>query len=188
MTPRVVTLWYRAPELLFGSKIQTVAIDIWASGCILGELLAHHPLLPGRSEIHQIDMIVEMFGTPNDKIWPGFSSLPALENFTLKKQPYNNLRHTFPWLSEAGLRLLNSIFVYHPDKRATAADCLESSYFKEKPHPCDPELMPTFPEHRNLKRRSDQHENKGKARSTNSFQDFGSAFSTQLPFAKKKKP
>ena len=45
-------------------------VNFRASGCILGELLAHHPLLPGRSEIHQIDMIVEMFGTPNDKIWP----------------------------------------------------------------------------------------------------------------------
>ena len=59
-----------------------------SAGCILGELLAHKPLLPGNSEIHQIDLIVEMFGTPNDTIWPGFSDLPALKQFTLKKQPY----------------------------------------------------------------------------------------------------
>ena len=61
---------YRAPELLLGAKSQTTAIDMWAAGCILGELLAHHPLLPGRSEIHQIELIVEMFGTPNENIWP----------------------------------------------------------------------------------------------------------------------
>ncbi|XP_076371032.1 cyclin-dependent kinase 10 isoform X1 [Tachypleus tridentatus] len=153
MTPKVVTLWYRAPELLLQSRIQTTAIDMWAAGCILGELLLHKPMLPGRSEIHQIELIIELLGTPNDQIWQGFSSLPALENFTLKKQPYNNIKHIFPWLSPAGIRLLNFLFMYDPRKRATAEDCIESSYFKEPPLPCEPELMPSFPQHRNLKRK-----------------------------------
>ena len=65
-----IVIRYRAPELLLGAKSQTTAIDMWAGGCILGELLAHKPLLPGRSEIHQVEIIVEMFGTPNDNIWP----------------------------------------------------------------------------------------------------------------------
>ncbi|NXY20222.1 CDK10 kinase, partial [Atrichornis clamosus] len=149
MTPKVVTLWYRAPELLLGMTTQTTSIDMWAAGCILAELLAHKPLLPGTSEIHQIDLIVQLLGTPNDNIWPGFSKLPLATQYTLRKQPYNNLKHRFPWLSEAGLRLLNFLFMYDPKKRATAKDCLESSYFKEKPLPCEPELMPTFPHHRN---------------------------------------
>ncbi|XP_002741678.2 cyclin-dependent kinase 10-like [Saccoglossus kowalevskii] len=170
MTPKVVTLWYRAPELLLGSKEQTTAIDMWASGCILGELLAHKPLMPGRSEIQQIDMTVELLGTPNDTIWPGFSKLPLLESFSLKKQPYNNLKHKFPWLSDAGLRLLNFLFVFDPKKRATAEDCLESSYFKEPPFPSDPEMMPTFPEHRN-KRKSTQPPME--STSSSQYQDFG---------------
>ncbi|XP_025940637.1 cyclin-dependent kinase 10 isoform X1 [Apteryx rowi] len=174
MTPKVVTLWYRAPELLLGMTTQTTSIDMWAVGCILAELLAHKPLLPGTSEIHQIDLIVQLLGTPNENIWPvravphllpalpalpclgltrcllqGFSKLPLVSQYTLRKQPYNNLKHKFPWLSEAGLRLLNFLFMYDPKKRATAKDCLESSYFKEKPLPCEPELMPTFPHHRN---------------------------------------
>ncbi|KAK4814436.1 hypothetical protein QYF61_018534 [Mycteria americana] len=149
MTPKVVTLWYRAPELLLGMTTQTTSIDMWAVGCILAELLAHKPLLPGTSEIHQIDLIVQLLGTPNENIWPGFSKLPLASQYTLRKQPYNNLKHKFPWLSEAGLRLLNFLFMYDPKKRATAKDCLESSYFKEKPLPCEPELMPTFPHHRN---------------------------------------
>ncbi|KAI6077710.1 Cell division protein kinase 10 [Aix galericulata] len=149
MTPKVVTLWYRAPELLLGTTTQTTSIDMWAVGCILAELLAHKPLLPGTSEIHQIDLIVQLLGTPNENIWPGFSKLPLVSQYTLRKQPYNNLKHKFPWLSEAGLRLLNFLFMYDPKKRATAKDCLESSYFKEKPLPCEPELMPTFPHHRN---------------------------------------
>ncbi|NWI25157.1 CDK10 kinase, partial [Sula dactylatra] len=149
MTPKVVTLWYRAPELLLGMTTQTTSIDMWAVGCVLAELLAHKPLLPGTSEIHQIDLIVQLLGTPNENIWPGFSKLPLVSQYTLRKQPYNNLKHKFPWLSEAGLRLLNFLFMYDPKKRATAKDSLESSYFKEKPLPCEPELMPTFPHHRN---------------------------------------
>ncbi|XP_063468646.1 cyclin-dependent kinase 10 isoform X4 [Symphalangus syndactylus] len=181
MTPKVVTLWYRAPELLLGTTTQTTSIDMWVSrglaavrsavpraggvsrrlaavrsavlcravGCILAELLAHRPLLPGTSEIHQIDLIMQLLGTPSENIWPGFSKLPLVGQYSLRKQPYNNLKHKFPWLSEAGLRLLHFLFMYDPKKRATAGDCLESSYFKEKPLPCEPELMPTFPHHRN---------------------------------------
>ncbi|KAM4722358.1 cyclin-dependent kinase 10 [Rhinophrynus dorsalis] len=149
MTPKVVTLWYRAPELLLGSTTQTTAIDMWAVGCILAELLAHKPLLPGTSEIQQIDLIIQLLGTPSENIWPGFSKLPLVGQYTVRKQPYNNLKHKFPWLSEAGLRLLNFLFMYDPKKRATAEDSLGSSYFKEKPLPCEPQLMPTFPHHRN---------------------------------------
>nr|CAD7410406.1 unnamed protein product [Timema cristinae] len=151
MTPRVVTLWYRAPELLLQARTQTTSVDMWAAGCILGELLGHRPLLPGRSELGQLELIVDLLGTPSDAIWPEFSSLPALQSFTLKQQPYNNLKQRFPWLSSAGLRLLNFLFMYDPKKRATAEECLQSSYFKEAPLPCDPKLMPTFPQHRNLK-------------------------------------
>ncbi|CAK9800527.1 Cyclin-dependent kinase 10 [Anthophora quadrimaculata] len=152
MTPRVVTLWYRAPELLLQAKTQTTSVDMWAAGCILGELLGHRPLLPGRSEIAQLELIVDLLGTPSEAIWPEFNTLPALQNFTLKQQPYNNLKQRFPWLSAAGLRLLNFLFMYDPKKRATAEECLQSSYFKEAPLPCDPKLMPTFPQHRNMKK------------------------------------
>lgn len=173
MTPHVVTLWYRAPELLLQAPTQTTSVDMWAAGCILGELLGHKPLLPGRSEIQQLELIVDLLGTPSDAIWPGFSQLPALQNYSLKQQPYNNLKQRFPWLSAAGLRLLNFLFMYDPRKRATAEECLQSSYFKEAPQrkllrsnlnfsiiiqlffsflsACDPKLMPSFPQHRNIK-------------------------------------
>ncbi|XP_059477557.1 cyclin-dependent kinase 10 [Neocloeon triangulifer] len=151
MTPTVVTLWYRAPELLLQSPVQTTAVDMWAAGCILGELLSHKPLLPGKTEIQQLDMIIEMLGTPSDNIWPEYSSLPAVQSFTFKHQPYNNLKQKFSTLSAAGLRLLNFLFMYDPMKRATAEECLQSSYFKDAPLPCSPSMMPTFPQHRNLK-------------------------------------
>ena len=154
MTPKVVTLWYRAPELLLNSPQQTTSIDMWSAGCILGELLAHKPLLPGKSEINQIELVIDLLGTPNDKIWPGFSDLPMIQEFTLKNQPYNNLKHKFPWISAAGLRLLNFLFMYDPTKRASADECLNSSYFKEPPLPADSKLMPTFPHHRILNKES----------------------------------
>ncbi|CAH8458653.1 unnamed protein product [Schistosoma turkestanicum] len=153
MTPCVVTLWYRAPEILLGDKNQTKAIDIWSAGCIMGELLLHKPLLPGKTEVHQLELIIDLLGTPNDQIWPNLSKLPALEKINLKKQPYNNLRHTFPWLSDAGLRLLNFLFMYDPSKRARARECCQSSYFREHPLPCEPDMMPSFPQHR-LKRKN----------------------------------
>ncbi|XP_059147795.1 cyclin-dependent kinase 10-like [Physella acuta] len=185
MTPTVVTLWYRAPELLLGSKTHTTAIDMWSSGCILGELLAHRPLLPGRSELHQLDLILDMLGTPNDAIWPEFSKLPALENFTLKKQPYNNLKHNFPWLSEAGIKLLNILFMYDPSKRASAEACIESSYFKEQPRPCDPEFMPSFPQHRLKRKQSKADGKKDKRKSLDdSFKSFGDS-SSNAPLLKR---
>lgn len=175
MTPGLVTLWYRPPELLLGSTTQTTAIDMWAVGCILGELLAHKPLMPGTSEISQIDMIVDLLGTPSESIWPGFKDLPACQNFTLRQQPYNNLKTKFPWLSQVGLRLLNFLFMYDPRKRATAKECLQSSYFKEAPLPCDAKLMPSFPQHRNMKASTSsavKHDLRGNVVGTSSISDI----------------
>ena len=59
---------------------------MWSAGCILGELLAHKPLLPGRSEINQLEIIIDLLGTPNAQIWPEIEDLPALKDFTLKIQ------------------------------------------------------------------------------------------------------
>lgn len=76
------------------------------------------------------------------------SKLEFFDNFSLRQQPYNNLKHTFPWLSQSGIDLFNSMFMYDPNQRTTAYKCLKSVYFKEKPVPCEPDLMPTFPQHR----------------------------------------
>ena len=59
---------------------------MWSAGCILGELLAHKPLLPGRSEINQLEIIIDLLGTPNAQIWPEIEDLPSLKDFTLKIQ------------------------------------------------------------------------------------------------------
>jgi cyclin-dependent kinase 10 len=130
------------------TNMQTTAIDIWSAGCIIGELLLHKPLLPGRGELNQLELIVDLLGAPNETIWRGLSKTNFFKQYSFKHQPYNNIKRTFPWLSKNGLKLLNSMLVYDPNKRATAIDCLKADYFTEKPLPCDADLMPTFPQHR----------------------------------------
>nr|CAD1837482.1 unnamed protein product [Ananas comosus var. bracteatus] len=145
-TQLVVTLWYRAPELLLGAKEYSTAIDMWSLGCIMAELLAKEPLFNGKLSSTSL---TRALGTPNEKIWPGFAKLPRVKvNFV--KQP---LREKFPptsfsgrpTLSEAGFDLLNKLLTYDPEKRITAEDALKHDWFREVPLPKSKDFMPTFP-------------------------------------------
>ncbi|KAL3511414.1 hypothetical protein ACH5RR_030815 [Cinchona calisaya] len=151
-THLVVTLWYRAPELLLGAKQYSTAIDMWSLGCIMAELLAKQPLFNGKTEFDQLDKIFKILGTPNETIWPGFPKLPGVKvNFV--KHQYNQLRTKFPptsfrgspVLSDAGFDLLNRLLTYDPEKRITAEDALNHPWFREVPLPKSKEFMPTFP-------------------------------------------
>lgn len=87
-THLVVTLWYRAPELLLGGKLYSTAIDMWSLGCIMAELLSKEPLFNGKTEVEQLDKIFRILGTPNEAIWPGFSKLPGVKvNFVKHQLP-----------------------------------------------------------------------------------------------------
>ncbi|KAG0174869.1 hypothetical protein DFQ28_008580 [Apophysomyces sp. BC1034] len=145
MTQLVVTLWYRAPELLLGAKEYTTAIDMWSIGCIFGELVNNEPLLTGRSEIDQVDKIFKLLGAPTPEGWPGFSELPHAKNVSLTKNQYSTLRTRFPYLTEAGMDLLSKLLTYDPAKRITAEEALQHPYFSESPLPKDPSLFPTWP-------------------------------------------
>lgn len=153
-THLVVTLWYRAPELLLGAKEYSTAIDMWSIGCIMAELLSKEPLFNGRTEFDQLDKIFKILGTPNEKIWPGFSKLPGVKvNFV--KHQYNQLRRKFPAtsftgspvLSDAGFDLLSKLLTYDPEKRISAEAALNHEWFREVPLPKSKEFMPTFPAH-----------------------------------------
>jgi serine/threonine protein kinase len=118
----------------------------FVAGCIFGELLRHRPLLPGKTESHQLSLICHLLGTPHEKIWPGFTELVkhAAEGVSLPAQPYNNLSHEFPNLGEAGLDLLSRLLTYDPSKRITSEKALAHPYFSQAPLPCPENLMPTF--------------------------------------------
>jgi cell division cycle 2-like protein len=156
----VVTLWYRAPELLLGTKQYSTAIDMWSLGCIMAELLAKEPLFNGRNEFDQLNKIFRILGTPNETIWPGFSKLPQVKANYVKHQ-YNLLRKKFPAtsftgspvLSDSGLDLLNKLLTYDPEKRINAEDALNHEWFREVPLPKSKEFMPTFPAQHDKDRR-----------------------------------
>ncbi|XP_058991084.1 cyclin-dependent kinase 11B isoform X2 [Mustela lutreola] len=145
-TPVVVTLWYRAPELLLGAKEYSTAVDMWSVGCIFGELLTQKPLFPGKSEIDQINKVFKDLGTPSEKIWPGYNDLPAVKKMTFTEYPYNNLRKRFgALLSDQGFDLMNKFLTYFPGRRVSAEDGLKHEYFRETPLPIDPSMFPTWP-------------------------------------------
>ncbi|XP_003737981.1 cyclin-dependent kinase 11B [Galendromus occidentalis] len=146
-TPIVVTLWYRAPELLLGSKEYSCPIDVWSVGCIFGELLTMAPLFPGKSEIDELNKIFKALGTPSEKIWPGYNELPMVKKFSFEHQPFNHLRKKISEdkLTDTGFKLLNKLLTYCPQKRITAEEALHHEWFEESPEPIDPEMFPTWP-------------------------------------------
>jgi serine/threonine protein kinase len=78
-THEVVTLWYRAPEILLGSKVYSTAVDVWSVGCILFELAHRKPLFYGESEIGQLFKIFKCLGTPVEDNWQGSGDLPEMK-------------------------------------------------------------------------------------------------------------
>ena len=144
-TPKVVTLWYRAPEVLFGDDAYTASIDIWAAGCVLAEFLKHDPIFPGKTEVTQLELIFNLLGAPNERIWPGWSKLPNVGTTLIPEQPYNYLEHEFPNLHQTGIDLLNAMLTYDPKRRCSAKEALMHPYFKTQPRPKLKSEMPSFP-------------------------------------------
>lgn len=133
LTGDVVTMWYRAPELLFGMENYCTAVDMWAVGCVMGELLLGKPLVPGEDETNQMKLICNLMGRPTSQIWSGVESLPKYHTFTFPENPYNNLPLRFPEETLACLDLLGRLLTCDPKKRITAREALMHPYFNEYP-------------------------------------------------------
>ncbi|XP_062217017.1 cell division control protein 2 homolog isoform X2 [Phragmites australis] len=127
---KVVTLWYRAPEILLGSRQYSTPVDVWSVGCIFAEMVNQKPLFPGDSEIDELFKIFRVLGTPNEQTWPGVSSLPDFKSAFPKWQA-QDLAAVVPNLEPAGLDLLSKMLRYEPNKRITARQALEHEYLKD---------------------------------------------------------
>ncbi|KAF6766349.1 Pkinase-domain-containing protein [Ephemerocybe angulata] len=145
MTQLVVTLWYRAPEILLGATEYSTAVDMWSVGCIFAELLLKEPLFQSKNEIELISMIFKLLGPPTKSSWPDYSSLPLAKTLTLPSPQPDQFRNKFPHLSTNGLDLLMSLLTYDPDQRMTADEALQHPYFLESPLPKHPDLFGSFP-------------------------------------------
>ncbi|KAL4584711.1 hypothetical protein LXL04_009319 [Taraxacum kok-saghyz] len=149
MTSRVVTLWYRPPELLLGATYYGVGVDLWSAGCILAELLAGKPIMPGRTEVEQLHKIFKLCGSPSEEYWKR-SRLP---NATLFKpqQPYKrSTAETFKDFPPSSLPLLENLLAIDPDTRGTAVSSLNSDFFNTEPYACEPSELPKYPPSKEL--------------------------------------
>ena len=142
-TGQVVTRWYRAPELLFGSKFYGPAVDLWSIGCIFAEFILRAPYVPGESDIEQLSRIFTARGTPTEETWPGVSSLP--DYIAFQSQTAQPMNKVFTNASEDAIGLLTALLTLDPGKRIEASAALEHAYFCTPPLPAPSELLAPRP-------------------------------------------
>ncbi|KAF8380176.1 hypothetical protein HHK36_027658 [Tetracentron sinense] len=129
MTEYVVTRWYRAPELLLNCSEYTAAIDIWSVGCILGEIMIREPLFPGKDYVHQLRLITELLGSPDDSSL-GFLRSDNARRYVrqLPQYPKQQFSVRFPNMSPGAVDLLEKMLVFDPNKRITVEEALCHPY------------------------------------------------------------
>ncbi|KAL8717940.1 MAG: hypothetical protein Q9225_004873 [Loekoesia sp. 1 TL-2023] len=165
LTPGVVTIWYRAPELLLGTKYYTPAVDIWSAGLVLAELIQSEPCLTGETPIDQLSLIVKLLGSPTPDDLTALSAMgcPDLVRWrreSLASGRADNLERRF--LSDSTtetVNLLRGLLAWNPRARWTAAEALGKGrskiadmgekWWRESPRAANKELLPTYPEIRN---------------------------------------
>lgn len=165
LTPGVVTIWYRAPELLLGTKYYTFSVDIWSAGLILAELLFSNPCLTGETPLDQLSLIVKLLGSPSTDDLAALSDMgcPELIKWQRESLPSgraDNLERRFlTGTSKETVNFLKGLLKWDPRARYTASEALAKSkgsfasqaerWWKESPRAIEKALLPTFPEVRN---------------------------------------
>ncbi|CAL4958820.1 unnamed protein product [Urochloa decumbens] len=164
LTSRVVTLWYRPPELLLGATNYGVAVDLWSAGCILAELYAGKPIMPGRTEVEQLHKIFKLCGSPSEDYWRK-SKLPHATIFK-PQHPYGRrVSETFKEFPTPALALVDVLLSVDPADRGTASSALQSEFFTTKPYACNPSSLPRYPPSKEFdaKRREEEARRQGVA-------------------------
>lgn len=144
LTNRVITLWYRPPELLLGTTRYGPAVDMWSVGCIFAELLHGKPIFPGKDEPEQLNKIFELCGAPDEVNWPGVSKIPWYNNLKPNRPMKRRLRDVFRNFDRNALELLERMLTLDPSQRISAKDALDAEYFWADPLPCDPKSLPKY--------------------------------------------
>ncbi|OTB05823.1 hypothetical protein M426DRAFT_56317 [Hypoxylon sp. CI-4A] len=144
MTSNVITRWYRPPELLFGARHYSGAVDIWSVGLVFAELVIRAPYMAGNTEMHQISLICQAVGTPTEENWPGVTKLP---DYTVEGdvQPIRGRDHYMSFFSTVGsegVDLLMKTLILDPKKRITALEMLQHEWWHREPKPTRKQELP----------------------------------------------
>ena len=146
-TNRVVTLWYRPPELLFGTTRYGPEIDTWGAGCILLELFTKRPVFQGQDEVHQLQVLNDVLGPFSQKRWPGVDKLPwydlLLPGGKVREEGETDREGAVAFFERAfgsvmprsALDVAMGLLCYQPERRSTAQEALDMPYFRELPAP-----------------------------------------------------
>ena len=153
-TNGVVTLWYRAPELLLGWPHYDFGIDVWAAGCIAIELFLCKPVFPGANEQQMLRLIWKLCGSPlhPTNMWrDGAVNLPTFKaanvNPPLPRQLERlaQVRDKERWFSPDALQLLDGMLTLDPARRVSATNCGQYPYFTTEPLPIPADKLPRYP-------------------------------------------
>ena len=165
LTPGVVTIWYRAPEVLLGTEYYTPSVDMWSAGLVLGELLLSSPCLPGETVVQQLSEILKLLGSPSPDDLAALSAMGCPDLIRWRRDGLvagraDNVERKF--LAETSphtVNVIRSLLQWDPKARWTAAECLglgkskfaveADEWWKERPRAIEKELLPTYPEIRN---------------------------------------
>mmetsp|Transcript_18907 Transcript_18907/g.19167 ORF Transcript_18907/g.19167 Transcript_18907/m.19167 type:complete len:507 (+) Transcript_18907:399-1919(+) len=142
LTNKVITLWYRPPELLLGMIDYSTKVDMWSVGCVVAEMFRRSAFLKGRNEAHQLELIYKVCGTPNTKDWPNLGEkcrlwkkfAPGPNDKVFPNRLVQCLRENLPhpkWMTDEAISLIGNLMEKNPDKRWSAAQSLGAEYFFE---------------------------------------------------------
>ncbi|KAG7663260.1 CTK1 [[Candida] subhashii] len=135
-TNRVITIWYRPPELLLGATDYGREVDIWGVGCLLIELYCKNAIFQGYDEVNQLFKIFSIMGTPTLKSWPEIEKLPWFEMLKPKINVVNKFKSKYESLmTRSSFDLAEKLLELNPKNRPTAEEALQHAYFKEDPQP-----------------------------------------------------
>ena len=144
MTTQVITRWYRPPELLYGARYYSGAVDVWSMGAVFAELVLRQPFMPAETDIQQLDLISQAVGSPTEDNWPGVGKLDGY----IKPAEVKPLRtraegmQMFFTIGVGGVDLLMKTLMLDPRKRVTATEFLMHEWFKSEPKPTKKENLP----------------------------------------------
>lgn len=138
-TNRVVTLWYRPPELLLGDRNYGPPVDMWGAGCIMAEMWTRSPIMQGSSEAQQLLFISQLCGSFTTDVWPSVESLELYHKMELPMNQKRRVKERLrPYVrDQLGCDLLDKLLQVDPNARIDADTALNHDFFWMDPLPCD---------------------------------------------------